>query len=89
MQAQHGDTTSRVVQALRMLAAAPDLAYLKDATPEVQMLQDFFKQAQQPPEPSNTPGILQVGVTSLAHLHCCLRATLTDTPCKLRCRMLR
>uniref|UniRef100_A0A383W0H9 Uncharacterized protein n=1 Tax=Tetradesmus obliquus TaxID=3088 RepID=A0A383W0H9_TETOB len=42
-----------------MLAAAPDLAYLKDATPEVQMLQDFFKQAQQPPEPSNTPRILQ------------------------------
>ncbi|WIA37024.1 hypothetical protein OEZ86_014008 [Tetradesmus obliquus] len=60
MQMQLGYCTVTVVEPLQLLATAPDLAYLKDATVLIKELHDFLNAAEAAtPEGSNTTALMQ------------------------------
>lgn len=71
MQMQLGYCTVTVVEPLQLLATAPDLAYLKDATVLIKELHDFLNAAKgATPEGSNTTALMQVRVKHLLRLEC-------------------
>uniref|UniRef100_A0A383WFT3 Uncharacterized protein n=1 Tax=Tetradesmus obliquus TaxID=3088 RepID=A0A383WFT3_TETOB len=54
-----------VVQLLQKLITAPDLAFLKDALPEIRVLQTFLREGRVPPVNSTTQEVMQ----ELVHQH--------------------